>query len=323
MREILAQAEANTDVIMPSYTHLQRAQPVVFAHHILAYTSMLKRDIDRICDATGRMNYSPLGSCALAGTTYDIDREMTAELLGFSGIIRNSIDGVSDRDFCLEMMGALSILMMHLSRLSEELILWSSWEFKFIELDDGYTTGSSIMPQKKNPDMAELIRGKTGRVYGNLIALLTTMKGLPLAYNKDMQEDKEAVFDSIDTVKACLGIMAPMVATMKVNRERMHAAAQEGFINATDLADYLTKRGLPFRSAYRTVGEIVAYAIKNKKVLETLTLEEYKSFSDLLEADLYSEIDLSNCVARRISAGGTGPDSVAAQIKWLREYLRE
>jgi len=323
MGAILSQAEANTEAIMPGYTHLQRAQPIVFAHHILAYASMLRRDIDRICDAAERMNLSPLGSCALAGTTYDIDREMTAELLGFSGITINSIDGVSDRDFCLEILSALSILMMHLSRLAEELILWSSWEFKFIELDDGYTTGSSIMPQKKNPDMAELIRGKTGRVYGNLIALLTTMKGLPLAYNKDMQEDKEAVFDSIDTVKACLGIMAPMVATMKVNRKRMHATAQEGFINATDLADYLTKRGMPFRAAYRMVGEIVAYAMKHKKVLETLTLEEYKSFSDLFEADLYSEIELSNCVVRRISAGGTGSDSVAAQIKWLREYLSE
>lgn len=321
MGAILRQAEANLDVIMPGYTHLQRAQPIVFAHHMLAYAAMLERDNDRICDAVKRMNLSPLGSCALAGTTHDADRELTAELLGFSGITKNSIDGVSDRDFCLELMSALSILMMHLSRLAEELILWSSWEFGFVELDDGYTTGSSIMPQKKNPDMAELVRGKTGRVYGNLVSLLTTMKGLPLAYNKDMQEDKKEVFESVDTVRACLSIMEPMIATMKVNRERMHAAAQEGFINATDLADYLTKRGLPFRSAYRTVGEIVAYAMKNQKVLETLTLEEYKSFCDLFEADLYSEIDLSNCVAKRVSAGGTGPDSVAAQLKWLREYL--
>ncbi len=321
MGAILSQAKANTDIIMPGYTHLQRAQPILFAHHILAYASMLRRDIGRIRDAAKRMNISPLGSCALAGTTYNTDRDMTAAALGFDGITQNSIDGVSDRDFCVELMSAFSILMMHLSRFSEEIILWTSWEFKFIELDDRYTTGSSIMPQKKNPDMAELVRGKTGRVYGNLIALLTTLKGLPLAYNKDMQEDKEAIFDSIDTVKKCLKVFAPMVETMKVCRENMYAAAQRGFINATDLADYLTKKGVPFRAAYKTVGQAVAYSIKQGKVLENLTLEEYKSFDPLFENDLYSEIDLKNCVAKRISAGGTGPASVAVQIKQLEQFL--
>jgi argininosuccinate lyase len=323
MKAILAQAEENKDVIMPGYTHLQRAQPITFSHHILAYASMFERDIDRIRDAVKRMNCSPLGCCALAGTTYDTDRNMTAQTLGFDGISRNSIDGVSDRDFCIELMDAFAILMMHMSRFSEEIILWSSWEFKFIELDDRYTTGSSIMPQKKNPDMAELVRGKTGRVYGNLIALLTTLKGLPLAYNKDMQEDKEAVFDSIDTVKKCLEVFAPMIETMKVCRENMYAAAQRGFINATDLADYLTKKGVPFRAAYKTAGQIVAYSIKHGKVLENLSLDEYKSFDPRFEEDLYREIELSSCVAKRISAGGTGPESVASQIKWLRDYLKD
>ncbi len=318
---IVEQANANKNVIMPGYTHLQRAQPVAFSHHILAYASMFERDIGRICDAVKRMNLSPLGSCALAGTTYDTDREMTASALGFDGIVRNSIDGVSDRDFCLELLSCFSILMMHLSRFSEEIVLWSSWEFRFIELDDSYTTGSSIMPQKKNPDMAELVRGKTGRVYGGLISLLTTLKGLPLAYNKDMQEDKEAIFDAVDTVKICLEVFAPMLKTMKVNGENMYAAAQRGFINATDLADYLTKKGVPFRAAYKTVGQIVAYSIKCGRVLEELTLEEYKSHDPLFEDDLYREIDLANCVAKRISAGGTCPASVAAQIKWFEEYL--
>ena len=255
---VTEQAEANRDVILPGYTHLQRAQPITFGHHLMAYAMMLLRDISRLEDATARMNYSPLGSCALAGTTYDTDRAYVAEKLGFDGITRNSIDGVSDRDFCLELMSAYSIIMMHLSRFSEEIILWSSWEFSFVELDDSFTTGSSIMPQKKNSDMAELVRGKTGRVYGNLLALLTTLKGLPLAYNKDMQEDKEAIFDSVDTVTVCLEVFAPMIRTMKVKRDNMYRAAQGGFINATDLADYLTKRGMPFRSAYKIVGQIVA-----------------------------------------------------------------
>jgi len=258
---IVEQAEANKSVIMPGYTHLQRAQPILFSHHLMAYAMMLLRDLDRLADCRKRMNISPIGSCALAGTTYDTDRRFEAAQLGFDGIAMNSIDGVSDRDFCLELMSALSILMMHLSRFSEEIILWASWEFKFIELSDAYTTGSSIMPQKKNPDMAELCRGKTGRVYGDLMALLTTLKGLPLAYNKDMQEDKEAVFDAVDTVKMCLKVFAPMLATMTAKPENMRKAAQGGFINATDLADYLVKKGMPFRSAYKISGQIVAQCI--------------------------------------------------------------
>lgn len=323
MKAILVQAEANKDAVVPGYTHMQRAQPILFSHHILAYSTMLARDIERICDAKRRMNLSPLGSCALAGTTYATDREMVAESLGFDGITINSIDGVSDRDFCLELMSAFSILMMHLSRFSEELVLWSSWEFGFVELDDRYTTGSSIMPQKKNPDMAELVRGKTGRVYGDLVALLTALKGLPLAYNKDMQEDKEAIFDSCDTVKMCLEVFAPMVRTMKTRKDKMYAAAGQGFINATDLADYLVRKGIAFRTAYKTVGEIVAYAIGNELVLETIPLDVYRKFSTDFEKDLYDAIDLKSCVSRRISAGGTGPDSVEAQIKWLREYLKQ
>ncbi|MBQ2042378.1 MAG: argininosuccinate lyase, partial [Firmicutes bacterium] len=258
MRALAGQAEKHTETIMPGYTHLQRAQPINFAHHLLAYVQMLKRDCERLSDCRARMNVSPIGSCALAGTTYDTDRAMEAELLGFDGVCANSMDGVSDRDFCLELMSALSIMMMHLSRLSEELILWSSWEFRFVRLSDAFTTGSSIMPQKKNPDMAELIRGKTGRVYGDLTALLTTLKGLPLAYNKDMQEDKEAVFDAVDTAKMCLKVMAPMIDTMTVLPENMLKAAREGFINATDLADYLVRKGMPFRSAYKISGQIVA-----------------------------------------------------------------
>ncbi len=318
---ILEQAKAHKMAIMPGYTHLQRAQPVTFAHHLLAYAMMLMRDADRVKDAVARMNYSPLGACALAGTTYDTDRDMTAEKLGFSGITLNSIDSVSDRDFCVELMSACALIMMHLSRFSEELILWSSWEFKFIELDDSYTTGSSIMPQKKNPDMAELCRGKTGRVYGNLMALLTTLKGLPLAYNKDMQEDKEAVFDSMDTVKTCLSIFAPMVGTMHVLEDNMLAAAQKGFINATDLADYLVRRGMPFRSAYKTVGEIVAQCIREGWVLETMPMDAYRAHSDLFEEDLYDDISLLACVRKRISAGGTGEASIDRQIDHVTEFL--
>ena len=315
------QAKKYSGTIMPGYTHLQRAQPVTFGHHLLAYAMMFTRDVGRLKDAKARMNYSPLGCCALAGTTYNTDREMTAKALGFDGVMLNSIDGVSDRDFCVELMSAFSLIMMHLSRFSEEIILWSSWEFKFVELDDSYTTGSSIMPQKKNPDMAELVRGKTGRVYGDLMALLTTLKGIPLAYNKDMQEDKEAIFDSVETVKKCLRVFTPMIATMKAIDENMYKAAQNGFINATDLADYLVKQGLPFRSAYKTVGQIVAYCIENKKVLETMSLEEYKKFDTTFENDLYEAISLETCVEKRISLGGTSKVSVEKQIDYITEFL--
>ncbi len=318
---ILTVAKNGKDAIMPGYTHLQRAQPIVFAHQMLAYAYMLMRDCGRLEDAISRMNYSPLGSCALAGTTYPINRQAVAESLSFSGVVKNSIDGVSDRDFCLELMSCFSIIMMHLSRLSEEIILWSSWEFKFIELDDAYTTGSSIMPQKKNSDMAELIRGKTGRVYGDLLALLTTLKGLPLAYNKDMQEDKEAMFDSLDTVKKCLRIFAPMVKTVKLNKENMSNAAKKGFINATDLADYLTKKGLPFRASYKLVGSLVAKCIDEGRVLEDLTLEEFKKADCRFESDIYEAISMSECVKRRISDGSTGPESVDAQIADVEAFL--
>ena len=319
---ILVQAKQHKTTIMPGYTHLQRAQPITFAHQLLAYGMMLSRDITRISDAVRRMNVSPIGSCALAGTTYDTDRYFEAEKLGFDGITLNSIDGVSDRDFCLELMSAFAIVMMHLSRFSEEIILWSSWEFKFVELDDSFTTGSSIMPQKKNPDMAELVRGKTGRVYGDLMTLLTTLKGIPLAYNKDMQEDKEAMFDSVDTVKLCLDIFAPMVETMRAIPENMYNAAGRGFINATDLADYLTKKGMPFRTAYKAVGELVAECIDKNTVLDKLPLEAYKAHSELFEDDLYTEISLETCVEKRISAGGTGLASVEKQIEFLTEIVK-
>ena len=318
---ILQQAEANKKVIMPGYTHLQRAQPILFSHHLLAYAMMLLRDLERLGDCRERMNVSPIGCCALAGTTYNTDRRFEAWKLGFHDVARNSIDGVSDRDFCVELMSCISILMMHLSRFSEEIILWASWEFKFIELSDAYTTGSSIMPQKKNPDMAELVRGKTGRVYGDLMALLTTLKGLPLAYNKDMQEDKEAVFDAVETVKMCLKVFAPMIETMTAKPENMKKAAQGGFINATDLADYLVKKGLPFRSAYKISGQIVAQCIRDGLVLETLPLEVYRSYSELFEEDLYQEIDLLTCVQKRISEGGTSVSSVEAQIAYVKENL--
>ena len=318
---IVSVASKNKDAIMPGYTHLQRAQPISFSHHLLAYAMMFIRDIERLKDAKKRMNVSPLGSCALAGTTYDTDRAMTAKALGFDSYTLNSIDGVSDRDFCVELLAAFSTVMMHLSRFSEEIILWSSWEFKFIELDDSFTTGSSIMPQKKNPDMAELVRGKTGRVYGDLVSMLTTLKGLPLAYNKDMQEDKEAIFDAVDTVKMCLKVFAPQIATMEVNKDNMYKAAKGGFINATDLADYLVKKGLPFRTAYKAVGEIVALCIKENKTLDELEIEKYKEFSDLFEDDLYGEISLETCVAKRISAGSTGKESVDKQINYVTEFL--
>ena len=318
---ITEKAEAYADAIMPGYTHLQWAQPVTFGHYLMAYAMMLLRDLDRLADTRKRMNQSPIGCCALAGTTYDTDRHFEAAKLGFDGICRNSLDGVSDRDFCVELMSTISILMMHLSRFSEEIILWSSWEFKFVELSDAYTTGSSIMPQKKNPDMAELVRGKTGRVYGNLMALLTTLKGLPLAYNKDMQEDKEAVFDTCDTVKMCLQVFAGMIATMTANRENMLLAAQKGFINATDLADYLVKKGMPFRSAYKISGQLVALCIEKNTVLENLSMDTYKTFSELFEEDLYQEISLKTCVEKRISEGGTSVASVKAQIAYVKECL--
>ena len=315
-------AQENKMAIMPGYTHLQRAQPITFAHHLLAYCMMLIRDVTRLQDALKRMNYSPLGSCALAGTTYATNRDMVAKNLGFDGICLNSIDGVSDRDYCIELESAFSLIMMHLSRFSEEIILWSSWEFKFIELDDSYTTGSSIMPQKKNPDMAELVRGKTGRVYGDLMATLTMLKGLPLAYNKDMQEDKEAIFDATETVQKCLEVFIPMIKTMKALPENMYSAAKKGFINATDLADYLTKKGMPFRSAYKIVGTIVGECVKRSITLDELTLDEYKTHSELFENDLYTEISLETCVAKRISRGGTGYESVEEQINYITEFLK-
>lgn len=314
-------AQDNKTTIMPGYTHLQRAQPVTFAHHLLAYAMMLTRDISRMEDCIKRMNVSPIGSCALAGTTYDTDRNMEADLLGFDSITLNSMDGVSDRDFCLEMLSDIAILMMHLSRFSEEIILWSSWEFKFVELSAEFTTGSSIMPQKKNSDMAELVRGKTGRVYGDLMALLTTLKGLPLAYNKDMQEDKEAIFDAVDTVKMCLDVFDGMVSTMSVIPENMRDAAGRGFINATDLADYLVRKGLPFRDAYKISGKIVHDCISRGLVLETYPMEDYKQYSDLFDNDVYEAIDLTNCVEKRISAGGPSVKSIETQLEYVKKIF--
>ena len=314
-------AKQNKETIMPGYTHLQRAQPITFAHHLLAYCMMFLRDISRLLDAVLRMNYSPLGSCALAGTTYPTDRDMVAEALMFDGVTMNSIDGVSDRDYCIELEAAFATIMMHLSRFSEEIILWSSWEFKFVELDDAYTTGSSIMPQKKNPDMAELVRGKTGRVYGDLMATLTMLKGIPLAYNKDMQEDKEAIFDAVETVQKCLRVFIPMIETMKPLPENMYAASKKGFINATDLADYLTKRGLPFRTAYKIVGTVVGKCVKEGITLDEVPLEEYKSYSEVFGEDLYDEISLETCIRKRISKGSTGYDSVEEQIRYVEGQL--
>ena len=318
---LLKQAETYKGAIMPGYTHLQRAQPVTFGHHLLAYAQMLRRDVGRFKDCKERMDASPIGCCALAGTTYPTDRRWEAKQLGFGSICENSLDGVSDRDYCVEFLSACSVLMMHLSRFSEELILWSSWEFQFIELDDGYTTGSSIMPQKKNPDMAELCRGKTGRVYGDLITLLTVLKGLPLAYNKDMQEDKEAVFDAVDTVTMCLRVFTPMIATLKARTEQMRDAARTGFINATDLADYLTRKGVPFRTAYQISGALVAHCIEENTVLEHLPLELLQEYSPLFEADIYDEISLEACVNRRNSEGGTSLTSVEKQLIGMKQWL--
>ncbi len=303
------------ETVMPGYTHLQRAQPITFGHHLLAYYEMFKRDIERLADAKKRMNVSPLGSGALAGTTYNIDRAKTAELLGFDSACLNSLDGVSDRDFCIELASVLSIIMVHLSRFSEEIILWCSWEFKFIELDDAFSTGSSIMPQKKNPDIAELVRGKSGRVFGDLMTLLTVMKGLPIAYNKDMQEDKDAIFDAFDTVNMCLTAFIPMIETMTVIPENMRKAAAGGFINATDCADYLVKKGLPFRDAYKATGQLVALCIDKKLTLEELPIDEYKAVCDLFDNDVYDAISLETCVSQRLSMGGPAPENVKRSAK--------
>jgi argininosuccinate lyase len=323
MSTLIRKAKETTDAVMPGYTHLQRAQPVTFAHYMLAYAQMLKRDVTRLEDCLERMDELPLGAGALAGTTYPLDRRLVASNLGFSRVTQNSLDAVSDRDFAIELLSDLSILMMHMSRMAEENILWCSWEFKFIELDDAYSTGSSIMPQKKNPDISELVRGKTGRVYGSLMTLLTVMKGLPLAYNKDMQEDKECVFDAIDTVKMCLEVFAPMFDTLSINRENMLYAAREGFINATDCADYLVRKGLAFRDAYTAVGKIVNYCISKGKTLETLTIEEYKRVSDAFEEDVYESLDLKKCVDDRLVEGGPSEKSVMKQIAGLEEFINE
>ncbi|MDE5854872.1 MAG: argininosuccinate lyase [Ruminococcus sp.] len=314
-------AKEHTETVMPGYTHLQRAQPITFAHHLMAYVWMLLRDLDRLNDTLKRMNYCPLGCGALAGTTYEIDRHYTSEKLGFTAPMQNSLDGVSDRDYCIELNCALSLIMTHLSRFSEEIILWSSWEFKFIELDDAFATGSSIMPQKKNPDVTELIRGKTGRVNGDLITLLTMMKGLPLAYNKDMQEDKEAIFDAIDNVKLCVKTFTPMLATMRIIKENMRNAAAKGFINATDCADYLVKKGMPFRDAYKITGTLVAICIEKNLTLETLSLDEYKKMTDLFGDDVYDAISLDTCVRERKSYGAPSPESVRKQIQEAEDYL--
>ncbi|MBO5383132.1 MAG: argininosuccinate lyase, partial [Ruminococcus sp.] len=314
-------AKEHTETVMPGYTHLQRAQPITFAHHLLAYVQMLVRDLDRLKDTAKRMNYCPLGSGALAGTTYKINRKQTAELLGFTAPMANSLDGVSDRDFCVELNCALSLIMTHLSRFSEEIIMWCSWEFKFIELDDAYATGSSIMPQKKNPDITELIRGKTGRVNGDLVTLLTMLKGLPLAYNKDMQEDKEAIFDAIDNVKLCVKTFTPMLTTMRVNKENMRNAAAKGFINATDCADYLVKKGMPFRDAYKITGTLVAECISKDLTLETLPLESYQKMTELFTEDVYEAISLETCVKERKSEGGPAPDAVKLQLETAKQQL--
>ena len=307
---ILDIAEDNMETIMPGYTHLQKAQPITLAHHVMAYYEMFKRDTERLADCRRRINVMPLGSGALAGTTYDLDRDFVRDKLGFDSVTLNSLDGVSDRDFVLELAFCLSAVMMHLSRFSEEIILWSSREFAFVELDDAYSTGSSIMPQKKNPDVAELARGKTGRVYGSLMGLLTMMKGLPLAYNKDMQEDKEQIFDAVDTVKLCVPVFEKMISTMKIKADNMLHGAKGGFTNATDVADYLVKRGLPFRDAHAVVGRMVAYCIENDKYIDELSMDEFKEFSELFGEDIYDEISLKTCVSQRKLVGGPAKETV-------------
>ena len=316
-------AENNLETIMPGYTHLQRAQPVTFAHHLMAYVDMFLRDLERINECVERINVNPLGSCALAGTTHNIDRFMTTKLLNFKRPCTNSLDGVSDRDYVLELASIISIIMVHLSRFSEEIVLWSSWEFKFIELDDAFSTGSSIMPQKKNPDITELIRGKTSRVIGNSTTLLTMMKSLPLAYNKDMQEDKEAIFDSIDTVKICISTLIPMIETMTVLKDNMLKAAKKGFINATDVADYLVKKEIPFRKAYKITGSIVSNCINNNLTLDELKIEDYKKFSNLFENDIYKAIDLKECINNRKSFGSPNPLLVKKHIENTKRLIND
>ena len=316
-----AAPEANLDAVMPGYTHLQRAQPTTFAHYMMAYANMLKRDVTRLEDCLERMDECPLGAGALATSTYPVDRFQTAGALGFRKPVDNSMDAVSDRDYAIEFLSACSLLMMHLSRFSEELILWCSWEFKFVELDDAYSTGSSIMPQKKNPDVAELVRGKTGRVYGSLITLLTVMKGLPLAYNKDMQEDKECVFDAIDTVELCLPVFTAMLDTLTVRKENMRRAAAGGFINATDCADYLVKKGMPFREAYLIVGRLVSQCIRAGETLDTLSLKDFKAVSKVFDEDVYQALELRTCVNGRKVCGGPAADSVRVQIGHIREFV--
>ena len=321
LRVLVAKAKETYDFVMPGYTHLQRAQPVTFGHHLLAYAEMLLRDRDRLLDCKKRMAVSPLGSGALAGTTYPLDRDFVAAQLGLSGISHNSLDGVSDRDYVLELLSCLSILMVHLSRFAEEVILWCSWEFKFVELDDAFSTGSSIMPQKKNPDIAELVRGKSGRVFGDLMTMLTVMKGIPLAYNKDMQEDKEAVFDALDTVVMCLNTFAPMLETARVRKDNLRAAAAKGFINATDCADYLVYKGLPFRDAYKCVGQLVASCIAQELTLETLPLTQYKAACDLFDEDVYDAINLNVCVNKRTVTGAPAPQCVLREIARLESLI--
>ncbi len=327
VKELIAvlcnKAEAYASAVMPGYTHLQRAQPITFGHHLMAYAEMLLRDIDRLDSTYKHMDEMPLGSGALATTTYPIDRTVTASLLGFERISQNSLDGVSDRDFCMELASALSIIMVHLSRFSEEIIMWCSWEFKYVELDDAFSTGSSIMPQKKNPDIAELVRGKSGRVFGDLMTLLTVMKGIALAYNKDMQEDKEAIFDAVDTVKMCLTAFTPMIDTMRVLPDNMRKAAAKGFINATDCADYLVKKGLPFRDAYKATGTLVALCIEKGTTLEELPLEEYKAVCDTFDEGVYEAISLENCVNGRNVIGGPASSNVIAQVERVRKLIAE
>ncbi len=321
MDVLVSVAKENTETIMPGYTHLQKAQPITFAHHVMAYFEMFKRDYSRLCDCRKRTSVMPLGSGALAATTYNLDREFVMHELGFDEITMNSLDGVSDRDFVIELASCLSMIMMHLSRFCEELILWSSHEFSFVEMDDAFSTGSSIMPQKKNPDVAELIRGKTGRVYGHLMGLLTTMKGIPLAYNKDMQEDKEPIFDALDTVKLCLPVFCDMIATMKINKETMLKGSKGGFTNATDVADYLVKKGLPFREAHAVVGKMVFYALENNLALDDLSMDEFKDFSDIIEHDIYDAISMETCVNDRKIPGGPAKKTVEKAIKIAQKYI--
>ena len=323
MEALCESAKNNLETVMPGYTHLQRAQPVTFGHYMMAYANMMRRDVIRLENCLEGMDDMPLGSGALASTTYPIDRDFVRQQLGFARVTNNSLDGVSDRDYCVELTAALSILMMHLSRFSEEIISWCSWEFKFVELDDAFSTGSSIMPQKKNPDIAEKIRGKTGRMYGNLMAMLTIMKGIPLAYNKDMQEDKELTFDAIDTVKGCLALFEGMVSTMKFRKDVMENSAKHGFTNATDAADYLVNHGVPFRDAHGIVGRLVLYCLDKKIPLDEMTLEEYKAISPVFEEDIYEAISIKTCVEKRMTIGAPGPDAMAKVVEWNKKYLEE